>query len=294
MIHIFLLASLPSLWVWVSDLHVKFALLVLAVAGVAAFAPVLFLGVLRGRGGYLHRLRSRITVKSVATLIFEASTIGRHFLTDVPQLLRISAVAVFIAVINMFVFGVLLSGMDVDFFGDRLDILTIVLMLCAAALHASWHALVKSSDNQLTVLVGMSMVATVVAAIGLPFVALPPAAVWPMLGTSLLFHSRYRFCLAQAYAHGDLGAAYPLARGPVPLFATGAGVSALGQTLSLGQVLGVCIVSARVCWLGSEAIRQLRGKLLLAAAGVGLMVTGYSVPDSYGVRLSANWLSFIL
>ena len=178
--------------------------------------------------------------------------------------------------------------------GAFLDILTVALMLCAAALHASWHALVKSSDNQLTVLTGMSMVATVAAVIGLPFVAFPPAAVWPVLGASLLFHSGYRFCLAQAYAHGDLGAAYPLARGLVPLFATGVGVLALNQTLSPGQLLGVIVVSAGVCGLTIEAVRKLQGRLLLAAAGVGIMVTGYSVLDSYGVRLAGNWLSLTL
>jgi drug/metabolite transporter (DMT)-like permease len=167
-------------------------------------------------------------------------------------------------------------------------------MLCAAALHASWHALVKSSGNQLTVLTGMSMVATAVAIIVLPFVAVPPAEVWPVLGASLLFHSGYRFCLAQAYAHGDLGAAYPLARGLVPLFATVVGICALGQILSHGQLLGVSVISVGVCWLASEPVRQLRGRLLLAAAGVGIMVTGYSVLDSYGVRLSASWLSFTL
>jgi drug/metabolite transporter (DMT)-like permease len=178
--------------------------------------------------------------------------------------------------------------------GIRLDILTVVLMLCAAALHASWHALVKSSDNGLTVLTGMSLVATVVAAIGLPFVAVPPAVVWPVLGVSLLFHFAYRFCLAQAYAHGDLGAAYPLARGLVPIFAMVVGIWALGQTPMVGQLVGVSVVSAGVCWLASEAVRKLQGRLLLAAAGVGIAVAGYSILDSYGVRLSESWLSFTL
>jgi hypothetical protein len=56
------------------------------------------------------------------------------------------------------------------------------------------------------------------------------------------------------------------------------------------QLLGVAIV----CWLAYEAVRQLQSRLLLAAAGVGIMVPGYSVLDSYGVRLSGNWLSFTL
>ncbi|MEA2879155.1 MAG: hypothetical protein QOF14_4351 [Hyphomicrobiales bacterium] len=165
-------------------------------------------------------------------------------------------------------------------------------MLSAAALHASWHALVKSSDNQLTMLTGMSLVATAIAALFLPFVALPPPAVWPVLAVSLLFHSGYRFSLAQAYAHGDLGAAYPLARGLVPILAMGIGFWVLGQTPPTGQLAGVVVVSTGVCWLASEAVRAFQGKLLFAAAGAGIAVAGYSVLDSYGVRLSGDWLSF--
>ncbi|MEA2874504.1 MAG: hypothetical protein QOH67_4652 [Hyphomicrobiales bacterium] len=165
-------------------------------------------------------------------------------------------------------------------------------MLCAAALHASWHALVKSSDDQLTVLTGMSLVAALVAALFLPFVALPPAAVWPVLALSLFFHSGYRFSLAQAYTHGDLGAAYPLARGLVPIVTMAIGVWALGQIPSHGQLAGVVVISTSVCWLALEAVRQFQGKLLLAAAGAGAMVAGYSVLDSYGVALSGDWLSF--
>jgi drug/metabolite transporter (DMT)-like permease len=172
------------------------------------------------------------------------------------------------------------------------DTLTIVLMLCAAALHASWHGIVKSSGDQLTVLTGMSLIAALLAACGLPFVAIPPPALWPVLLVSTVLHSGYRFALAQAYRHGDLGQAYPLARGLVPIFAMGIGVAFLGDTLSNGQLGGVVIVSAAICWLATEAIRSVQGRLLLAAAGAGLTVAGYSVLDAYGVRHSENWMSY--
>jgi glycosyltransferase 2 family protein len=112
--HVFLLASLPWLWTRIPDLHVKFVLALLALAGVGGFALILVLGALRGRGGTLHRLRSRIAVRRVTMLLVEASTVGRHFLTDGAHLLRVSIVAVLMTIINMFVFGIVLFGMGVD------------------------------------------------------------------------------------------------------------------------------------------------------------------------------------
>jgi drug/metabolite transporter (DMT)-like permease len=162
----------------------------------------------------------------------------------------------------------------------------------AAVLHASWHALVKTADDQLTVLAGMSLVATVCAALVLPFVALPPPSVWLVLFVSLFLHSGYRFSLAQAYAHGDLSQAYPLGRGFVPIFATIIGFWTLRQTPSSGQLAGTIIVSAGVTWLASDAVRTLQGRLILAAAGVGVTVAAYSVLDAYGAQASGNWLSF--
>jgi drug/metabolite transporter (DMT)-like permease len=173
-----------------------------------------------------------------------------------------------------------------------LDTVTVIVMLCAAALHASWHALVKSAGDQLTVLAGMGLVAATVALAALPFVALPPPSIWPILAISIVLHSGYRFSLAQAYARGDLSAAYPLARGLVPIVATAISVWALGEFPSAAHLLGIIIISVGVTWLASEAVRKVQGKLLLAVAGAGLTVAGYSVLDAYAARASASWLSF--
>jgi uncharacterized protein (TIRG00374 family) len=112
--HICLLASLPWLLSRISERSVSYALILLAVAGVAGFAVILFLGSLRGRGGYLHELRERLPVKRVATLLIEASTVGRYFLTYYPQLLQVGLVSVFIALGNALAFGIILLGMGVD------------------------------------------------------------------------------------------------------------------------------------------------------------------------------------
>jgi hypothetical protein len=116
-----------------------------------------------------------------------------------------------------------------------LDPLTIILMLMAALLHAGWHSLVKSGADQMVTLAGMGTVASVAALAALPFVSLPPPAVWPVLAASVALHVGYKLCLARAYAYGDLGEAFPLARGMVPLFATAIALTTLGQVPSTGM-----------------------------------------------------------
>jgi hypothetical protein len=110
-----------------------------------------------------------------------------------------------------------------------LDFPTIMLMLIAALLHASWHALVKSASDGIAALAGMGLVATVVAACVLPFVAVPPKPVWAIIGISVCLHFGYKLTLARSYKLGDLGQTFPLARGFVPLFAAAFAFIILGD-----------------------------------------------------------------
>jgi drug/metabolite transporter (DMT)-like permease len=174
-----------------------------------------------------------------------------------------------------------------------LDVLTISLMLTAGLLHASWHSLVKSGKNQITVLAGMGAVAGTCAAVAIPFVPFPAADVWPVLLVSISLHIVYKICLAGAYVRGDFGQAFPLARGMVPLFATLIAFVGLGQVPSLNQGTGIVLVS---CGLSLLALDRLQGvarwPLLLAAASAGAAVASYSVIDAYGTRLFGNWFAF--
>jgi drug/metabolite transporter (DMT)-like permease len=179
-----------------------------------------------------------------------------------------------------------------------LDPLTIILMLMAALLHAGWHSLVKAGGDQMATLAGMGMVASVAALAALPFVPLPPPAVWPVLAVSVALHVGYKLCLSHAYAHGDLGEAFPLARGMVPLFATAIALMTLGQVPSPGQALGIAAVSAGILavMLDRQGRRGRRSRanwrLWAAAAGAGLAVAGYSVLDAYGIRVFGDWRGF--
>jgi uncharacterized protein (TIRG00374 family) len=112
--HFFLLVSIPWLWTRISDQSVRYALLVLGLSGIMGFALILLLGLLRGRGGYLHRLRSRIPFRRLTIVIVEASTVGRHFLTQYPQLAYVAFISALMTLANMAMFALILSGMGVN------------------------------------------------------------------------------------------------------------------------------------------------------------------------------------
>jgi drug/metabolite transporter (DMT)-like permease len=174
-----------------------------------------------------------------------------------------------------------------------LDVLTISLMLAAGLLHASWHSLVKSGQNQITVLAGMGTVAGLCAVAALPFVPFPAAEIWPVLMLSVGLHIAYKLCLAGAYARGDFGQAFPLARGMVPLFATVIACIGLDQVPSINQCIGIVMVSSGLLLLSLDKIHGLaRWPLLLTAAAAGAAVACYSTVDAYGTRLFGNWLGF--
>jgi drug/metabolite transporter (DMT)-like permease len=174
-----------------------------------------------------------------------------------------------------------------------LDALTIVLMLLAGLLHASWHSLVKYGDDQIIVLAGMGLVAAAAAACALPFLPVPALAVWPVIAGSVVLHVGYKLALARSYAFGDLGQAYPMARGFVPLFSTAIAFGLLAQAPSPIQVVGVALVSAGLIWLAAHSIRGgVDRRLFLAALVTGFTVAGYSVVDAYGTRLNGDWASF--
>lgn len=174
-----------------------------------------------------------------------------------------------------------------------LDLPTIALMLLAGVLHASWHSLVKYGPDQVLVLVGMGLVAAMVAACALPFLPLPSAPAWAVIVGSVFLHVGYKLALARSYMLGELGQAYPLARGFVPLFSTIIAFALLGQSPSAGQVSGIILVSLGLIWLSAYSIRGgVDRRLFFAALGAGATVAGYSVADAYGTRLAGNWAAF--
>jgi len=172
-----------------------------------------------------------------------------------------------------------------------MDLLVVTAVLAAALLHSSWHALVKSSGDQVVALAGMNLVSGTVALALIPFVRVPDGVVLAIIAFSVLMHVGYKVALAGLYRRVDLSTAYPLARGVTPVLATLIGFVAIGEHPGGWQALGVLAISLGITCLLFDGARMSRTAFLLAGAA-GLAVALYSVIDAYAVRLNGDWLGF--
>jgi drug/metabolite transporter (DMT)-like permease len=165
------------------------------------------------------------------------------------------------------------------------------IVLSAAALHASWNALVKSVTDRLALMAVMGG-ATVVICLPMALLSRSPSGrAWPELGTSIVLHTIYNLLLLEAYSDGDFNQVYPLARGTAPPTVAVASVIVVGEGLSAIQVLGVLAVSAGLLVLASGRPHGSRRALTFAVV-TGLFIAAYTVVDGVGVRHSGSVLGY--
>src|SRR5712691_1239520 len=117
--------------------------------------------------------------------------------------------------------------------------LVTALVLCAALMHASWNAIVKSDTDRLASF-GLVMLAGAVMGLALePFVPAPATASWKWLAASVAIHNFYYIFLLRAYAHGDLSHVYPIARGLGPTLVAVFSKALIGEEVSVQAGFGV-------------------------------------------------------
>ena len=151
-------------------------------------------------------------------------------------------------------------------FGTSLTWPVVVAVLCGAALHAGWNALVKSAGDKT---VDTALVHFLGAWVALPLlfiVGLPRPEAAPYIAASLVIHIGYYIALAGAYEHGELGMTYPIMRGFAPLLVA----------LSSGAFIGES--PSATAWLGTIAI----------TVGVALVGLARPTPKASGLRQTAD------
>jgi len=166
-------------------------------------------------------------------------------------------------------------------------------VLFGALLHASWNALVKSSDDKamdtaLIHLLGSLMAIPLVLVVGLP-----PMAAWPYIAASTVIHIGYYIALTGAYKHGDLGLTYPLMRGVAPLLVAMSAALTLGEVLSPLAWAGVLGVSCGVLVLGLSRHALDSPKAVRFALTNAVIIAIYTVVDALGVRASGNAAQYV-
>ncbi len=181
--------------------------------------------------------------------------------------------------------------------GDRaLDTPVFLAVLLAAALHAGWNALLKIGLDRFLTAALIQIGAGLAALVALPLVAVPAAGAWPWLLLSALLHIGYNAFLARVYQHGDLGQAYPLARGSSPLLIALLSLLLLHDRLAAGQLAGLLVLVAGI-WLmalrGAQGGR-LNAALLSNALMTAAFIAGYTLSDAAGARANRDALGYAL
>jgi drug/metabolite transporter (DMT)-like permease len=178
----------------------------------------------------------------------------------------------------------------------------VLLILFAAALHASWNVLIKSesrdSSNTALIIAGSAAIGVVF----LPFVPLPLPACRPYLGASVVIHIVYFGVLLLAYKKGDMSLVYPLMRGLPPVLTALAASVLLQESLPLTGWMGIVLVStgALVLTVDFGFSKKFKPAPVALAALEAAIIVIYTLVDAQGARLSGHafsytgWMLFLL
>lgn len=178
-----------------------------------------------------------------------------------------------------------------------LDPLIGLAVLVAAALHATWSALVKSGGDPLLNIVLVAGGSMLIALPLVFLVPLPTAEGWAFLAASVLVHALYYAATAWTYRIGDLSHVYTIMRGTPPFAVALAAPWLTGETLSPGAWLGIGLICCGILALGgvgpgglTAARPAATGRALATAATIAC----YTLIDGLGVRNSGSAPSYIV
>jgi drug/metabolite transporter (DMT)-like permease len=168
----------------------------------------------------------------------------------------------------------------------------LVLVVCAAILHAIWNALAKRAENQFVFLwSSVSLAALLLTPLGLLKLRseAAPATGLPFVGASIAIHALYFWALGRSYRFGDFSRVYPMARGLgvalVPLIA----LPVFGEQLSGLGWLGVGLVVLGIASLNVISTAMSASPAVNPGAGTawalvtGMTIAAYSLVDKAGV-----------
>lgn len=177
-----------------------------------------------------------------------------------------------------------------------MPVASLLLVVAAAIIHATWNLLAKRAAHA---------GAAFVAAYNLvAFVAYAPWAIWTMLhggmrwsgpillclSASGLIHLAYSLVLQRGYRAADLSVVYPVARGTGPLLSALAAIVILGEWPGLRGLAGLAAVVCGILLIATggslAAFRRNDGRTgVLWGGATGSLIASYTVVDGYGVKV---------
>ena len=173
-----------------------------------------------------------------------------------------------------------------------------LVVLFAAALHASWNAIVKGGTDKLLSTVLLTAWGALLAVVLLPWLPQPAPSSWPYLAVSTVLQVAYFALVARVYHLADMSQTYPIMRGTAPLLVALVSVIWLDDHLPHGALLGIALICLGILCMalarhaGRRSANHRRG-LLLALLNAGV-IAAYTLVDGLGVRRSGAPAAYTL
>ncbi len=167
------------------------------------------------------------------------------------------------------------------------------LVLAAAVMHATWNAVVKRAGDPLVM---QAFIIATSAVIALPFALtwpFPRPETWAYILAGVSVHGVYFVLLVKAYELGDFSHVYPVARGTGPLVVAVVAALFLDESLTPRQIAGVVLISLGIMSMALTSRGGGDRKALVAALGVGLTISLYTIIDGLGARSGDEPFGFI-
>jgi len=168
---------------------------------------------------------------------------------------------------------------------------SILLVLSAAFLHASWNALLRGGADRTQSMLVMNLTVGVIGIAMMVFAGLPSPTSAPYVFASGLIHQVYNALLVRMYRSGDLGETYPVARGSSPALIALGGSLFAGEWMNLLGSIGIGLVCVGIFMLAA-AKGRLHTMNLPAALATGVSIAAYTIVNGIGVRASGNWVAY--
>ena len=167
------------------------------------------------------------------------------------------------------------------------------LLLLAAALHASWNAMIKAAASAWFGTVLVAGFASLLALCILPWLPVPAVASWPCIAASVALQVLYLWLIARSYRVADMGLVYPLMRGSAPLLVALCNAAVFGESLGRMAVAGIAVLCAGILSMAFSIRRGPRHGVWPALLNA-VVIAAYTLVDGVGVRLSAAPASYTL
>lgn len=170
------------------------------------------------------------------------------------------------------------------------------LVLLSAAMHAGWNLIAKLGNDRLLAMAVIKAPNIVLSVALVAWAGWPARESWPFLAASAAINAFYFHFLIRAYQSGDLGVAYPVARGVAPLLVMVLSGVVMAEIPSAAGVVGVLLISGALFALAARGGADPTGKhrtTILWAIAVGLTIAAYTMVDGLGGRASGNVIGYV-